>query len=235
MGKPYDKKMSQLMRDVTVDLVKKFDALMGYTQSDEITLVWYFENPSAELPFGGRVFKINSILAATCTQLFNAHLPKYFPDRVSKAPVFDCRCWNAPTLEEGVNAFMWREWDATKNSILCAGQSVYSHKELQGSNTSQVQDLLMKKGINWNDYPAFFKRGTYVQRRTFGKIFSEEELSTLPARHEARKDPGKVFYRSVVEAIQLPPLAKVQNRCDVIFRRKAPISDWQGDTSTETL
>lgn len=235
MKKPYDKKMSQLMLKVTTALVEKFDALMGYTQSDEITLTWYFDNPKAEHIFGGRVFKINSVLAATCTMYFNKFLPEFFPEKVNLNPVFDCRCWNAPTLEEGVAAFIWRENDATKNSILCAGQSVYSHRQLQGRNTAVIQDMLIEKGINWNEYPAFFKRGTYVQRRSVGKIFTEEELENLPQKHEARKNPGKVFTRTFVTKVNLPPMSKIKNRVDVIYHRKAPESDWQGDSSTESL
>jgi tRNA(His) 5'-end guanylyltransferase len=40
------------------------------------------------------------------------------------------------------------------------GQFYFSHKELQGKNTDQVQEMLFSKhGVNWNDIPTWQKRG----------------------------------------------------------------------------
>lgn len=51
--------------------------------------------------------------------------------------------------------------DATRNSISSAGQAHFSHKQLEGLNSNQIQELLFQeKGINWNDYPTKFKRGS---------------------------------------------------------------------------
>lgn len=42
-----------------------------------------------------------------------------------------------------------------------AGQAHFSHKQLEGLNSNQIQELLFQeKGINWNDYPTKFKRGS---------------------------------------------------------------------------
>ena len=41
------------------------------------------------------------------------------------------------------------------------GQANFSHKELQNKSCNDIQDMLfVKKGINWNDFPAYLKRGT---------------------------------------------------------------------------
>ena len=41
------------------------------------------------------------------------------------------------------------------------GQAHFSHKQLEGLNSNQIQELLFQeKGINWNDYPTKFKRGS---------------------------------------------------------------------------
>lgn len=65
------------------------------------------------------------------------------------------------------------------------------------------------EGVNWNDDPAFFKRGTYVQRRVVERSFSAKEIDRLPPRHEARKNPELLIKRSVVEAVELPRITQV--------------------------
>lgn len=46
-----------------------------------------------------------------------------------------------------------------------AYESAEAGRRLQDKSSSQMQELLFQKGVNWNDYPAFFKRGTFVLRR----------------------------------------------------------------------
>ena len=75
---------------------------------------------------------------------------------------FDSRCFNIP-VEEVLNCVLWRIKDCKRNSINSLGQSYFSHKELQGKNTSEVQDMLMDKfGINWNSLSNFEKTGTLI-------------------------------------------------------------------------
>ena len=41
------------------------------------------------------------------------------------------------------------------------GQANFSHKELQNKSCNEIQDMLFtQKGINWNDYPTYLKRGS---------------------------------------------------------------------------
>ena len=83
---------------------------------------------------------------------------KYY-SKVGKA-MFDARCFNIPK-EEVTNCLYWRQLDATRNSIQMVGQANFSHKELHGKSCNNIQDMLMEqKGINWNDYPTYQKRGS---------------------------------------------------------------------------
>lgn len=73
---------------------------------------------------------------------------------------FDSRCFNIPE-EEITNYMIWRQQDATRNAIQMLGQCNFSHKALQGKSTDDVQDMLMtEKGINFNNMPTEFKRGS---------------------------------------------------------------------------
>ena len=41
------------------------------------------------------------------------------------------------------------------------GRANFSHKELQNKSCNDIQDMLMiQKGINWNDFPTYQKRGS---------------------------------------------------------------------------
>lgn len=217
MNRPYDETFAKAMVDTALFLARETNACMAYTQSDEITLAWISLTPKSQIWFDGRVAKMVSQLAAQATLCFYRVVLKRMPDYASRLPTFDARVWQVPNRAEGANVFLWREWDATKNSISMAAQSVYSEKALHGKNGAQKQEMLWQKGINWNDYPAFFKRGTYVQRQTITKPFSAEELERLPERHAARANPALVVERQEWRGVEMPPLAKVLNREAVIF------------------
>lgn len=223
MTRPYDLRLSEMMVATTMHLVEEYNAKIGYTQSDEITLIWQSERGNEGVPFDGRVSKIVSIMAADCSTFFGSILPEAFPEKAGRRPLFDCRVWNVPNRAEAINVLIWRELDATRNSISMAAQSVFSHKELHGKHAGEMREMLFQKGINWNEYPDFFKRGTYVQRRRAEKPFSAAEIEKLPPRHEARTNPSLMVIRSEVRQIDMPPILKVGNREDVVFGGEEPV------------
>ena len=167
LERPYDLKLIELMQNTCKHLMKiSHNIKVAYQQSDEITLIISndYDNP---VEYSGRVQKLCSILAAECSVYFATHA-YILENALHDHPVFDCRIFNVPDWVEASNAVLWREQDATKNSIQLAGQSNFSHKEMQGLNNNQVQEkLLLEKNINWNDYPASFKRGSYIKREKY--------------------------------------------------------------------
>lgn len=221
--RPFDYNFINLMREVTKFLVEETNANMGYVQSDEITLTWYSNDYKSEIWFNGRIQKMTSVLASMCTAKFNQLVPNFLPKKSDKLAYFDCRVWQLPTLIEAANAFLWREQDCTKNAISMAAQSMFSHKSLQGLSGSEMQEkMFQEKGINFNDYPNFVKRGTFIQRKTFNNKLSPEEISSLPEKHEARKNPDFVFKRSKVVFLDVPKFSSVKNRVEVIFNGEEP-------------
>lgn len=216
LKRPFDERLSRMMIETTKTLVEETHANIGYTQSDEISLIFIPKENSPMNMFNGRIQKVVSTLAGIASARFgelkNTHLPEK-----KKRGVFDCRVWNVPSFEEAINSVRWREWDATKNSISMAASAYYSHQSLQGLNGSEKQDLLMNKGINFNDFPSFFKRGTYVQRKTFTKEMSEQDLANLPEKHTARMGGSKIVTRSSVVELDLPPISKIVNFKDILL------------------
>ena len=88
---------------------------------------------------------------------------------------FDSRCFSVPK-EEVTNAVLFRQQDATRNSINSLAQSYFKYQELHGKNTSEMQDMLFNRhGINWNDLEAHEKRGTaIVHTKDYGWVIDKE-------------------------------------------------------------
>ncbi len=221
--RPFDPRFRALMQDTTAWLVQATGARIGYTQSDEISLCWLAETYEAETFFGGKKQKMVSQLAALATQRFNKLLwisdDPFLRQAADKDPTFDARVFQLPNQAECANAFLWREWDATKNALSMACRELYSHKELEGRNGSEQNELLFRKGVNFNDYPAIYKRGVYLQRRKVRKPLDAEVLARIP---EGSRPEDGCFERSVIQPLDMPPLAKVINRTEVIFAGANP-------------
>lgn len=207
LKRPYDARFSVCMIETTKFLVKETNALIGYTQSDEITLIL----PAAsEHIFGGRKSKIESITAALASTCFFKYLITNLPEKTMQTPVFDSRCWQYPNEELCVESLIWREADATRNSLTMACSAYFSQKQLQGVGRSKQHDMLHSVGVNWNDYPTYFKRGTYVQR----KVMDQETWGKIP---DKSKPESRTFMRSEVMVIDMDPINSVSNILEVVF------------------
>lgn len=223
MERPYDKRMSDLMVDTTKYLVKESNADVGYTQSDEISLAWIPKGQNSEMFFNRKIQKIVSSLSALASAYFNVNFQNHFQEWKPKTriPTFDCRVWCVPNIDEAANVFLWRELDCVRNSIEMAGHSVFSCRELYKKNCKQIVSMLYESGIVWEDYPEFFKRGTYVKRITSKKQFLN--VDELPKNHEARKNPEGYVTRSSVETVR-PEKRLIdmshEDRVSVIFNKE---------------
>jgi tRNA(His) 5'-end guanylyltransferase len=224
LKRPFDENFKKLMVATTKYLVTETGAVAGYRQSDEITLCWYSESYESQVFFDGRIQKMTSILAAMATAYFNKHLAEFLPEKTHLMPLFDCRVWNVPTLEEAANTFLWREVDAVRNSIQSAGQAQFSHTQLHLKSQSDIQEMLFQeKGINWNDYPAWAKRGSWVRKERTCCPFTATELEKLPAKHQARSNPDLRVERWSVRELDLPRFGAIKNRVGFLFHGEEPV------------
>lgn len=217
--RPFSETLHSKMVEVTKSLVTETSACVGYTQSDEIQLAWY----GTPTFFEGRIQKMVSSLAAMASSKFNL-LPHDPSDGLNwhMVPTFDCRVWAVPTPMEAVNAFVWRQQDATRNSVSSAAQNHFSHRFLQNLSCEEMQEkLFSERGVNWNDYPWQFKRGTFVQRARVKRAFTAEDLEELPPKHQARLNPDLIIERNVIREADLW-LTKITNRVDALLHGEDP-------------
>lgn len=191
MNKPFDDVFVKTMQETMEYLCENIQGcVLGYTQSDEISLVLVdYAELTTGAWFGNNLQKMCSVSASMATLAFN----KFFSGRVQEfmydccdefgddvlpekqndyelahnvyfkkfnAAMFDSRVFTIPK-EEVCNYLIWRQQDSTRNSIQSVGQANFSQKELHGKSCNNIQDMLMiQKGINWNDYATTLKRGS---------------------------------------------------------------------------
>jgi len=160
LKKPFDEDLNNAMNVTTKLMCTEMQgSRLAYHQSDEISILLAdFDKPTTEAWFGGNLQKIASVSASMATAFFT----EYFKKRGRGFPMFDARAFTIPDPIEVENYFIWRQQDAARNSIQSVAQSLYSHSQLQGKDTNELQEMIFRAGTNWNDLPAFMKRGTPV-------------------------------------------------------------------------
>lgn len=120
-------------------------------------------------------------------------LLKSYNRAIEMGAMFDARCFNVP-INDVCNCVLWRQKDATRNSINSLGQSWFKHKELEGKNTNQVQDMLFEKyGINWNNLSTVEKRGTAIIKDEEDKWIIDEEMPILTGENRSYVESRIVF------------------------------------------
>lgn len=217
MKRPYDTQMFDAMDTTTKYLIAETHALVGYTQSDEINLVY---SDHDEALFGGRLFKLTSVLAGMCSARFTVKALDLWPELTRLIPpAFDCRVFELPDQHEAVNMLIWRELDATKNAVSMAASAKFSPTELYKINGNEMQEMLFQRyGINFNDYPERFKRGAYYARVAYNVELDAATLADIPEQYR----PQGEVERTTIRQLILPPILKVKNRVQVLLQGAEP-------------
>lgn len=188
--KPFDNVLVKSMQETMKYLCENIQGCkLGYTQSDEITLILTdYDTLTTDAWFGYELQKMCSIAASMATMAFNKYfqeeirnfrnehstfcsdyewdseenkkLYSIYWEAIHKGAMFDARVFNIPK-EEVTNLVYWRQLDAARNSVQMVGQANFSHNELQNKTCNMIQEMLMtEREINWNDFPTHLKRGS---------------------------------------------------------------------------
>ena len=184
--------------------------VFGYTQSDEISLLLTdYETIATDAWFDYTIQKMCSVAASMATLAFNKFWAEEFQAQIEHwereddgtmdeetekwvweylvntiqpklfTAMFDARTFSIPK-DEVCNYFIWRQQDATRNSIETVGQTYFSQKELDGRSQNEIQEMLWQQhSINWNTYPIAYKRGVCCS-----KVLRETPM-------ENPRNPGK--------------------------------------------
>lgn len=204
--KPYDANMTEAMTDTLKHLMNMgFITVFGYSQSDEMSILLSPLHPEV---FGGKIRKINSIMAGEASALFSR--------RMGLHATFDCRTIQLPNIELVKDYFNWRVSDAENNclSMWCW----YILKTKEGLSTEQAQremnkkdyiwkqDKLMEHGINFNELPANMKRGhlaiwiSYF-KKAMNPLTNKEVTVIRNKLHMTTTPQGSNHYSNVIQML----------------------------------
>jgi tRNA(His) guanylyltransferase len=193
LRKPFDILFVTAMGQTAGDLLLEFNAKTVYTHSDEITVI--FDKACTEEQFldekerkchiyNGRAQKLLSHLAAFCSVRFNYHAVALMADQVDIYPArfienvkefrqtFDARILTFDkNPAEIVCHLIWRSvYDACRNAISTYGRQVFSHKELNNKNSTEMIEMMKHKGVDWNEIPLYLKHGIYCKKQKYEKL-----------------------------------------------------------------
>jgi len=210
--KPFDKTLTFAMDRATMSLVERTHANIGYTQSDEITLIWGAQTEGGQHFFDGRIQKLCSVLAGIATTEFTFALIETAQMRNDlglrakvqmRKPHFDCRVWTVPTEAEAANTLLWRSQDARKNAVSIFTRQYVSHKKMQGLDQKGMLEAADAAGAPDINVACTTGEifGRYFQRVTEERTLTEEERLRIPEKN--RPAPDSTFARSRVAPMDI--------------------------------
>jgi len=165
LERPFDETFRDAMIETVVHLMNcGFKVIYGYCQSDEISILFDRD----ESGYGRKTRKLLSVLAGEASAKFTSE--------IGALGVFDCRIIPLPNEDLVVDYFRWRAEDASRNALNAwcywtlrkDGTNVAdATRHLEGKSTADKNQFLFENGINYNDLPAWQKRGVGFQYETF--------------------------------------------------------------------
>jgi tRNA(His) guanylyltransferase len=166
--RPFDERFRDAMVATVEHLMScGFRVLYGYTQSDEISLLFGRDENS----FGRSIRKWISILAGEASGTFSV--------RLGHPAAFDARLIELPTEQTVIDYFRWRNEDAHRNALnahcywmlrnqgLDAGAA---HDRVAGLSVAEKNELLFQSGVNFNDLPLWQRRGVGIVWEDYEKV-----------------------------------------------------------------
>ncbi|KAL1949433.1 hypothetical protein VTO73DRAFT_8314 [Trametes versicolor] len=224
-AKPNDERALQLMDHAARDVMNEFkDVVLAFGESDEYSFLF---RKSTTL-YNRRESKILSTITSLFTSSYVFNWPKYLPDTPLKyCPSFDGRIVLYPSITAVRDYFSWRQADTHINNmyntvfwalVLQGGQTTTeAHATLRGTVSATKHEIMFSKfGINYNDLPARFRKGSILVRTEIpGEVETEpvqelsaptEDPSQDPAPKSKKEKKPKIRVRTTVDLLH----------CDII-------------------
>lgn len=191
------------MKQTTHTLLTELHGHFAYVASDEISVLC---RPEWDM-FDRGLEKIVSISASVAGATFT---------HVSQFPVFfDSRVWLGANVGQVLDYFRWRQAHAARNTLSgwCywtlrqEGQTArQATARINGTSAAFKNEFLFQHGINFNELPAWQRRGTLLSWETYEKIgfnpIQQREV-TVTRRHIVVNEnlPMKEEYAAFIQRI----------------------------------
>ncbi|MBO2008180.1 tRNA(His) guanylyltransferase Thg1 family protein [Hymenobacter negativus] len=200
--RPFDERFRDLMVGTVQHLMQcGFRVRYGYTESDEISLLL----DPAEDTFGRKLRKYHSILAGEASAKFSLLL--------GSMGTFDCRIAQLPRAADVVDYFRWRAEDALRNALNAhcywllrteGATEVGATLQVSGLSTADKHELLFQRGINFNNLPAWQRRGLGIywrmaEREGFNPVTQQPTQTLRRELHTDFELPVREAYMQFIE------------------------------------
>ena len=201
--RPFDERFRDLMVGTVQHLMQcGFRVRYGYTESDEISLLL---DPD-ENTFGRKLRKYHSILAGEASARFSLLL--------GSLGTFDCRIAQLPRAADVVDYFRWRAEDALRNALNAhcywllrteGATEAGATLQVSGLSTADKHELLFQRGINFNNLPAWQRRGLGIywrmaEREGFNPITQQATQTLRRELHTDFELPVREAYMQFIQA-----------------------------------
>ncbi|MCI7233981.1 MAG: guanylyltransferase [Oscillospiraceae bacterium] len=190
--KPYDERFYEYMTEAVRHLMScGFNFIAGYTQSDEISLLFH----PADNTYNRKTRKLISVLAGEASGFFSVKL--------GAPAAFDCRLIPMETKKAVKDYFSWRQTDLLRNSLdsccyyalLSDGMDYLSAtKALEGQDILFKKELLLSYGIDYNALPHW---------QRYGAVLHYEQIEKKGTNRKTG-EPVRFFRRELVLNEELP-------------------------------
>jgi tRNA(His) 5'-end guanylyltransferase len=200
--RPFDVRFRDLMVGTVQHLMQcGFRVSYGYTESDEISLLL----DPAENTFGRKLRKYHSILAGEASAKFSLLL--------GSMGTFDCRIAQLPRAADVVDYFRWRAEDALRNALNahCYWQlrtegatEASATTQVSGLSTADKHELLFQRGVNFNNLPAWQRRGLGIywrmaEREGFNPVTQQTTQTLRRELHTDFELPVREAYMQFIQ------------------------------------
>lgn len=189
---PFDVRFRDMMVQTVQHLMDcGFRVVYGFTESDEISLLFHPEESS----FGRKVRKFNSVLAGEASAAFSVLL--------GRPAVFDCRMVPLPSMERVKDYFLWRQEDAHRNALNAhcywtlrkeGVDAQTATRQLEGRSIAYKNEFLFSRGVNFDSLPSWQKRG-------IGMFWADVEKEGM---NPVTGKPTKTLRRQLTAEMELP-------------------------------
>ncbi|EZA56804.1 hypothetical protein DMN91_000961 [Ooceraea biroi] len=215
-AKPNDVAALELMNRAAITVMEDFkEIILGFGQSDEYSFVFRKDT----LLYKRRAWKLLSNVNSLFASAYVYHWPHllrgkelYYP------PSFDARVILYPTDKNLRDYLAWRQADVHVNNLYntCFWNLVLKGKltpnqaeeKLRGTLASHKNELLFQEfGINYNNEPAMFRKGTTLIRKLVPDGTGRLKSAVVPLVDDII---GDRFWKENPEVIGLKSLATYQ-------------------------
>ena len=176
--KPFDEHLGRSMRMAMLAVSYEIQGfVMGYTQSDEVSILCARSRPEAEMYFGAKTQKAVSVVASMYTHYFNHYIQE--PNWIKVPAFFDCRAFELPSFVEADNYLLWRQFDCQTNAINSVASYHFTPKQLHSKSQAERIQMISDIGDDVDNYnPLFYNGATCIGNSRIlnvqhGQLFSK--------------------------------------------------------------